>query len=105
MTASAYLSAMGPDGIRNVAEQCASKAHFLAGELEKIGFTLPYGHFFFHEFVTTCPCPAENVLKLLDERGILGGLQVGEEILWCCTENNSREQIDELIQTLRGMKR
>ena len=39
MTASVYLAAMGPRGLRQVAETCASHAHYLAGELAKLGFS------------------------------------------------------------------
>ena len=99
LTAAAYCSAMGPQGMREVARACYDNAHYLAGELGKIkGFELAYPDApFFHEFVTKTPVPAERVLKALEKRGILGGLPVEGGILWCATERNTKAQMDALI--------
>ena len=52
MTASVYLAAMGPRGLRQAAQLCAAHAHYLAGELAKLGFSLRSGAKpFFHEFL------------------------------------------------------
>ena len=40
---------------------------------------------------------AEKLNAALAEKGILGGLPVEGGILWCCTELNSKADIDELI--------
>lgn len=51
---------------------------------------------FFHEFVTASDTPAEAILKALERKGILGGLPLdGKRILWCATEMNTIEEIDE----------
>lgn len=43
LTASVYLSLMGPDGLRQVGEQCHAKAHYLAAELCRLpGVSLRY---------------------------------------------------------------
>ena len=102
MTAAVYLSAMGEKGMREVAQLCISKSHYLQAELEKIGFELKYQAPFFHEFVTKTPVEAEKIEKALMENGILSGLPVGEnEMLWCATEKNTKAQIDELIEVLK----
>lgn len=101
MTASVYLAAMGPRGLRQVAETCAAHAHYLAGELVKLGFTLRSGEkAFFHEFLTDCPMEAEKLCAALEERGILGGLPVDGGILWCCTEMNTKADMDRLIAVI-----
>ena len=98
LTASVYLAAMGPVGMKDLADQCYAKAHYLAGELAKIGFKGVYGGDFYQEFVTECPCEADGLLKYLGENDILGGLPLeGGKILWCCTEKNSKAAIDELV--------
>ena len=97
MTAAVYLSAMGPDGMKEAALQCYAKAHYLAEELEKAGLKRRYSADFFHEFVTDCPDPA-NLLAKLDEKGILGGLPVEGGILWCATEVNTKEEMDALVK-------
>ena len=98
MTAAVYLSAMGPRGVLQVAEQSYSKTHYLADELCKVnGFTLTHSGEFFHEFVMTCPVPAEEFLSRLEAENILGGLPVEGGILWCCTEKNSRADMDRVV--------
>lgn len=95
MTAAVYMAAMGPQGIRQAAEQSYSKAHYLAAELGKVkGFALVNPGEFFHEFVITCPIPAEDFLARLEAEDILGGLPVEGGILWCCTEKNSKADMD-----------
>ncbi len=102
LTASVYLSAMGPNGLKNVAEQCYSKAHYLQKELSKIGgFGLVHSSEFFHEFLTHSPIDPAEVNKALQEKGILGGLPVGDNILWCVTELATKEEMDYLVSTLK----
>ena len=99
-----YLAAMGPEGMRNAAIQCTSKAHYMAGELAKAGLTPAEGEFF-HEFVTTSDRPAGKILQALEGKGILGGLPLdgeeGNRILWCCTEMNTKEDIDEAVRIVK----
>ena len=97
LTASVYLAAMGPEGMKEAALQCYSKAHYLAEGLEKAGLRRRYEADFFNEFVTECDDP-EALLAKLDEKGILGGLPVDNGILWCATEINSKEEMDALIR-------
>ena len=57
LTAAVYLAAMGPEGMKEAAGQCYSKAHYLAAELEKAGLKRIYTGDFFNEFVTACADP------------------------------------------------
>jgi len=104
MTAAVYMAAMGPEGMKNAAIQCMSKAHYLASRLEEIKMPLKYGGQFFHEFVTACPdgLDAKRLIECLGaDHGILGGLPIEDNcILWCCTEMNTKEEIDRLINVL-----
>jgi glycine dehydrogenase subunit 1 len=102
MTAAVYLAAMGPEGIRRVAAQCLSKAHYAASKISEIpGFGLRYKGEFFHEFLTECPGgDASAVLAALEKEGILGGYPVEGGILWCVTEMNTKEEIDKLAKIL-----
>lgn len=102
LTASAYLTVMGPEGLKQVADHCFSKAHYAAEKISAVkGFELVYPGEFFHEFVTRCPGDANALLEALEERDILGGYPVDEGILWCVTEMNTREQIDTLVEILK----
>ena len=101
MTAAVYMAAMGPDGLRRVATHCLSKAHYAASKISGIpGFGLRYKAAFFHEFVTECPGKPSDVLAVLEKEGILGGYPVEGGLLWCVTEMNTKEEIDELVKIL-----
>lgn len=101
MTAAAYMATMGPNGLREAAEQCMAKAHYLARELNKLpGFQLRFQSPFFHEFLTECKNPKAVLMKLA-ENGILGGMPVAGGILWCATELNTKEEMDELVSLVK----
>ncbi|MCI6639638.1 MAG: aminomethyl-transferring glycine dehydrogenase subunit GcvPA [Pygmaiobacter massiliensis] len=98
LTAGVYLSAVGPDGLAQIAQRCCDNAHYLASQLEKAGLKLAFSNEFFHEFVTECP-DAVAVLDALAEQDILGGLPLDEHrILWCATECNTKEEMDQVAQ-------
>ncbi len=102
LRAAVYLATMGQKGLHDAALQCYSKAHYLAAGLSAIpGFELVYPGDFFHEFVSSCPVEREVLLAALEEKGILGGLPVKGGLLWCCTEKNSKAQIDLLLATVK----
>ena len=99
-----YLSAMGSEGLKNVATQCYSKAHYMAAELSRAGFEIENEEFF-HEFVTCSEKKAADVIKALDDEGILGGLPLDDNrILWCCTEMNSKADIDKAVAVVKEVK-
>ena len=101
LTAGLYMAAMGPGGMAQAASQSMSKAHYLATELCKLpGVSLKYTGAYFHEFVTVLP-KAEEVLSALEAQGILGGLPVGDGILWCATEKVSREELDRAVAIVK----
>lgn len=105
MTAAVYLAAMGPDGLKEVAVQSMSKAHYLAGELEKIGFHRKHSGTFFNEFLTECPADPEKLMQHLESHGILGGYPLDGGILWCATEMNTKEEIDQMITLIGEVSR
>ncbi|MCR4668642.1 MAG: aminomethyl-transferring glycine dehydrogenase subunit GcvPA [Clostridia bacterium] len=97
LTASVYMAVMGPDGMAEAARQCAAKAHYLAGKLTEIeGVDLVFDSPFFHEFLTTMP-RREEVLKALEDNGILGGLPESGGVLWCATEKVGKEELDRAV--------
>ena len=98
--AGVYMTAMGAEGMKQAATLSMSKAHYLAGELEKIGMPRVHTGEYFHEFVTKCENP-EKVLKSLDENNILGGLPVKDGILWCVTEVVTKEELDRAVAIIK----
>jgi glycine dehydrogenase subunit 1 len=105
LAATVYLAAMGKQGLRQVAELCYHKAHYAAGRIAALpGYSLASEGVFFKEFAVRCPRPPAEVNRSLLERGIIGGLDVSDQIpgglLLCVTELNTREEIDALVEGL-----
>ncbi|MBQ1307222.1 MAG: aminomethyl-transferring glycine dehydrogenase subunit GcvPA [Erysipelotrichaceae bacterium] len=101
MTASVYLAAMGPEGMQKLALSCYSNAHYLAEKLNDIGFRRIDEGEFFDEFLTDSPVDPKLLEDKLAEKKILSGLSLDEGILWCATELNTKDKIDELIKAIR----
>ncbi|MGN0293892.1 MAG: aminomethyl-transferring glycine dehydrogenase subunit GcvPA [Lachnospiraceae bacterium] len=96
LTAGVYMAALGEAGMRQVAELCVSKAHYLQDVLVKAGLQVKYQQPYFHEFVTTSSVKAEIILAALEKEGILGGLPLNDyDILWCATEKNTKAEMDQ----------
>jgi glycine dehydrogenase subunit 1 len=81
--------------LRNVAKLCFSKAHLVQDKLERMGFKALNNKPFYNEFLMKAPTGScKKVLANLLNRGILGGLDLGnDKILICCTEMNSFQDI------------
>jgi len=106
-----YLSVLGKNGLKQVANLCYQKAHYAARELSKIKGYKVSSETFFHEFVLECPQPASDVNAHLLEHGILGGYDLGQDypshknhLLVAVTEMNSKEEIDTLVEVLSEVK-
>ena len=100
-----YMSSLGKQGLRRVAELCYHKAHYAASLMAKIpGYSLPLTGAYFREFVVECPRPVAEINTALLERKIIGGLDVSEYVpngmLVCCTEMNTKEEIDRFAEAL-----
>ncbi|HIR28915.1 MAG TPA: aminomethyl-transferring glycine dehydrogenase subunit GcvPA [Candidatus Choladousia intestinigallinarum] len=106
LTASVYLAAMGAEGLTQAAKLCSSKAHYLQKVLEEAGLSLKYPQPFFHEFVTVSDLPSERILGALEAKGILGGLPLSSrEILWCATEKNTKDEMDQAAQIVKEVRK
>ncbi len=107
LRATLYLEALGPGGLRRVAELCVQRAHELAEKLAHVpGVKIPYAAPFFHEFVAEIPHPEQTLARLL-EQGFLGGLalqplyrDLRDHVLLCCTERNTGADIDAFVAAL-----
>lgn len=103
-----YMSLLGKQGMRQVAELCYHKAHYLADRIAALpGYSLWSGATFFNEFVVRCPAPAAEILEHLLDHDIIGGYDLGKDfpgmencILMAATEMNSRDEIDMLVDVL-----
>ncbi len=110
LRAAIYLETMGREGLQEVANQCAQKAHYLAERIDSLpGFSLKYKKPFFHEFVVECPVPAEEICKKLLDDDFLAGIPLGSMgfengLLVCETEKRTTGEMDHFVETLKQFK-
>jgi len=112
LRATVYMTALGPQGLREAGELCCQKAHYAAEKLSAIaGFSLAFDRPFFKEFVLRCPAPAAQVI----EKAAAAGLGIGPDLsrfsadldpenehllLIAVTEKRTCEEIDRLAEVL-----
>jgi glycine dehydrogenase subunit 1 len=108
LASAVYLSVIGRQGLRRVAELCFHKAHYAAGEIARVpGYRLWNEGEFFHEFVVACPRPVAELNEHLLEHEIIGGYDLGRDypelkdhMLVAVTEMNTKDEIDDLVAVL-----
>jgi glycine dehydrogenase subunit 1 len=108
LASTVYMSLLGKQGLREVAELCYHKAHYAAKSIAALpGYSLWSKAPFFNEFAVHCPTPAAEISEHLLDHDILGGYLLGQdypgmenELLIAVTEMNSREEIDLLVDVL-----
>jgi glycine dehydrogenase subunit 1 len=108
LASTVYLSLLGKNGLRQVAELCFHKAHYAVEHITDLpGFSLWSHNPFFNEFVIHCPAPASEINDILLDHDILGGYDLSQDypdlvdhMLIAVTEMNTREQIDRLVEVL-----
>ncbi|KAF5074896.1 aminomethyl-transferring glycine dehydrogenase subunit GcvPA [Proteiniclasticum sp. QWL-01] len=106
IAAAVYLASMGPEGMKEAAIQSAQKAHYLAKKLEATGkFKMKFNAPYFKEFVMETDLDAGKMNEELLKQGMLGPLSLDScglpgAVLFCVTENRSKEEMDKLVAAL-----
>jgi len=103
LMATVYMTVYGKRGLRELARQNLSKAHYLAGKL-----TPRFSGKFFNEFVARVEGKSpEDLNKALLKRKIIGGLPLGrfypelaDSVLLCATEMSRRADMDAVGQVM-----
>ena len=104
-----YLTLLGPQGLKEVAELNVERAHQLAEKISGVkGFSVLSAAPFFNEFVVTCPIPAAQVIQILAAKGIAAGYDLGQTcdtmknaLLVCATELNTAQDIAAYVSALK----
>jgi glycine dehydrogenase subunit 1 len=102
------MSALGKQGIRQMAQLNIEKADYMAKSLDKKGFPIINKAPFFNEFVVELPRPVKEVNTKLLEAGIIGGFDLGtdydleNQMLLAVTEQRTKEEIDQFIEVLEA---
>jgi glycine dehydrogenase subunit 1 len=109
LRASVYLAAMGPKGMRDVAELCLQKAAYAKRELTKGGkFSLAFDRPTFKEFVVRVKDGrVEDLVDAALREGILAGVPLGrwypelsDCLLVAVTEKRTKEEIERLVSVM-----
>src|SRR5258707_2046835 len=81
LAACVYMSVVGKQGLRRVAELCFHKAHYAAKLIEQIpGYSVNNFLPFFQEFIVTCPRPVKDInAALYDDFNIIGGYDLSKD--------------------------
>lgn len=103
-----YMSLLGKNGLRQVAELNYHKAHYAANSIKTLpGYQVWDDTPFFNEFVVHCPLPVSVINGHLLEHGILGGYDLEQDypglrnhMLVAVTELNTQNEIDTLVDIL-----
>ncbi len=106
LRAAVYLAALGPQGLRETADLCLQKAHYLAERLAVMpGISMKFARPFFKEFTVQVRADAAEVLRRLLKAGYHGGLPVGtwydglkDCISIAVTEKRTRAEMDGLVE-------
>ena len=110
LAATVYLSEIGKEGLRQVADLCLQKAHYARTQLLQLpGVTARFAErSFFKEFVIRLPVAPETMNRRLLKAKILGGLplglyypELGDSMLVCVTETKTKEDIDRFVNAVR----
>jgi glycine dehydrogenase subunit 1 len=112
ITAAVYMSLLGPQGMRELAEAIVQKSHYAMKRISEIdGLKVPvFDSFHFQEFTVNFDGARKTVRDIneaLLKSGIVGGKDITAEFpelgntgLYCVTEIHSKTDIDRLAATL-----
>lgn len=111
LAATVYLALMGKQGMRKVAELCYQRAHYAAAEIGRLpGFEILTPEPFFKEFAVRTPRPVAEIKAALRGQDIIAGYDLskdyphlGDALLVCVTEMNTKDDIDTLVAALRNV--
>jgi glycine dehydrogenase subunit 1 len=107
-----YMSALGPEGFRELGEAVIQRSHYAAKLLAGIrGVRVPHATGFFKEFVVNFDGTGKSVAQInaaLLERGIFGGLDLsatfpdlGQSALYCVTEIHTLDDLQRLASAIK----
>jgi glycine dehydrogenase subunit 1 len=108
LASAVYLSLLGKNGVRQLAELNYHKAHYAAAQIARLdGYRLAFDSPFFNEFTIQCPTKVAEINQRLLEYDFLGGFDLGkidddfsDHMLVAVTEMISKDQIDLFVSAL-----
>jgi len=103
-----YLSLLGKEGFAKLARLNAARAQYAKNKIDELdGVKIAFDSPTFNEFVVELPKPAYEVLHILADDMMYGGIALSRwykgmdnHLLVCVTEMNTKEEIDMLVEKL-----
>ncbi|MED1794005.1 aminomethyl-transferring glycine dehydrogenase subunit GcvPA [Brevibacillus nitrificans] len=112
LAASITMTALGKQGVQEMAMMNLQKAHYAKQALQAKGLEVVFASPFFNEFAVKLSKPVAEVNKNLLAAGIIGGYDLGldypefaDHMLLAVTELRTKEEIDQLAQELEAITR
>ena len=112
LAAAITLTALGKNGVQEMAMMNLQKAHYAKKALEAKGLEVVNASPFFNEFIVKLNKPVADVNKKLLAAGIIGGYDLGldypelsQHTLIAVTELRTKEEIDTLAAELEAITR
>ncbi|APH04419.1 aminomethyl-transferring glycine dehydrogenase subunit GcvPA [Bacillus weihaiensis] len=107
LAASVAMTALGKQGVKEMAIQNIQKANYAKRACIKAGIEVPFNQPIFNEFVVKLSKPVSEVNKELLEKNIIGGFDLGKvdptlenHMLIAVTEQRTKDEIDTLVKEL-----
>jgi len=109
LAATVYLSVVGAEGLKEVANISTQRAHYLADKLSEInGIKVLYSDFLNEFVIKVDSILADELIKKLEAENILAGINLGNKfkelencILVAVTEMNEIQDIDKFVETVK----
>lgn len=110
LAATVYLEATGKQGLKETAEHCYKRAHYLADKINALeGYSVPYiDKAFFNEFFVETPVPAGEIIRdAALNAGFLAGLDTARfkvknnGLLVAVTEKRTKKEMDDFVDYLK----
>ena len=109
--ATIHLSLIGANGLREIAETCLAKAHYLARELANIpGVEIAFTSPFFKEFAVRFPLPPAQIVEQLLKKNIFAGvplahfrMDMDDLLLVAVTEQRTKDEMDAYVAAIKDI--
>ncbi|WP_226527289.1 aminomethyl-transferring glycine dehydrogenase subunit GcvPA [Metabacillus niabensis] len=109
LASSICMTALGKQGIRQMAQLNFEKANYMAKSLQEKGLVIKNQSPFFNEFIVELPCSLKELNQKLLDQGIIGGFNLENDygfkhqMLIAVTEQRTKEEIDQFVKVLEAV--
>ncbi|WP_042355074.1 aminomethyl-transferring glycine dehydrogenase subunit GcvPA [Bacillus rubiinfantis] len=110
LAASVAMTALGKNGVREMAAANLQKANYAKNLFKAAGFEVVYDGYGYNEFVIKLNKPVKKVNQQLLQKGMIGGYDLGRDypdlanhMLIAVTEQRTKEEIDTFVKELGDM--